>query len=93
MFGGSLRLQDEDLKRFKGVRVILFPHLDPIGGSSKDTWKAQLRKAGAIVGDLTLTSFVYPGGKDLADTIDPIHSPDLIWRIEAKAEQLNSEIK
>lgn len=93
MLGAGVRLKDEDLKRFKGVSVIIFPHLDTAGRNAKDTWKAQLRKAGAIVGDLTLTSFVYPGGKDLADTIDPIPSLDLIWRIEAKAEQLNSETK
>lgn len=93
MLGAGVRLKDEDLKRFKGVRVIIFPHLDTAGRNAKDTWRAQLRKAGAIVGDLTLTPFVYPGGKDLADTIDPIPTLDLIWRIEAKAEQLNSEIK
>jgi len=89
MLGAGVRLKEDDLKRFKGVRVIIFPHLDSAGRSARDTWKAQLRKAGAIVGDLSLESFVYPGGKDLADTIDPIPSIDLIWRIEAKANQLN----
>jgi len=90
---GTARLKEEDLKRFKGVRVIIFPHLDTAGRNAKDTWKAQLRKAGAIVGDLSLESFVHPKGKDLADTLDPFPSVDLIFRIEVKAEQLNSEIK
>jgi hypothetical protein len=88
MLGAGVRLKDEDLVRFKGVRVIVFPHLDSAGRNARDTWKAQLRKAGASVGDVCLESFAYPGGKDLSDTIDPYPSLDLLWRIECKAEQL-----
>ena len=88
MLGAGVRLKDEDLERFKGVRVIIFPHLDSAGRNARDTWKAQLRKAGATVGDVCLDSFAYPGGKDLSDTIDPYPSLDLLWRIECKAEQL-----
>jgi hypothetical protein len=93
MLGAGVRLKDEDLVRFKGVRVIIFPHLDSAGRNARDTWKAQLRKAGASVGDVCLDSFAYPGGKDLSDTIDPYPSLDLLWRIECKAEQLRSENK
>ena len=93
MLGAGVRLKDEDLVRFKGVRVIIFPHLDSAGRNARDTWKAQLRKAGASVGDICLESFAYPGGKDLSDTIDPYPSLDLLWRIECKAEQLRSEHK
>jgi hypothetical protein len=93
MLGAGVRLKDEDLVRFKGVRVIIFPHLDSAGRNARDTWKAQLRKAGAFVGDVCLESFVYCGGKDLADTLDPYPSLDLLWRIECKAEQLRSESK
>jgi hypothetical protein len=93
MLGAGVRLKDEDLVRFKGVRVIIFPHLDSAGRNARDTWKAQLRKAGASVGDLSLESFVPPGGKDLSDTFDPYPSVDLVWRIECKAEQLRSESK
>jgi hypothetical protein len=93
MLGAGVRLKDEDLERFKGVRVIIFPHLDSAGRNARDTWKAQLRKAGASVGDVCLDSFAYPGGKDLSDTIDPYPSLDLLWRIECKAEQLRDENK
>ena len=93
MLGAGVRLKDEDLARFKGVRVIIFPHLDSAGRNARDTWKAQLRKAGASVGDVSLETFVPPGGKDLSDTFDPYPSNDLVWRIECKAEQLRSESK
>lgn len=93
MLGAGVRLKDEDLERFKGVRVIVFPHLDSAGRNARDTWKAQLRKAGASVGDICLESFVPPGGKDLSDTFDPYPSLDLLWRIECKAEQLRNESK
>ena len=88
MLGAGVRLKDEDLARFKGVRVIIFPHLDSAGRNARDTWKAQLRKAGARVGDICLERFVYEGGKDLADTLDPSPSDDLVTRIECRAEQL-----
>jgi len=93
MLGAGVRLKDEDLIRFKGVRVIVLPHLDDAGRNARDTWKAQLRKAGASVGDICLKSFVPPRAKDLSDTFDPYPSSDLVWRIECKAEQLRSESK
>lgn len=93
MLGAGVRLKDEDLERFKGVRVVIFPHLDSAGRNARDTWKAQLRKAGASVGDVCLESFAHPGGKDLSDSIDPYPSLDLLWRIECKAEQLREENK
>lgn len=93
MLGAGVRLKDEDLERFKGVRVIILPHLDSAGRNARDTWKAQLRKAGASVGDVSLESFVPPGAKDLSDTFNPFQSVDLLWRIEFKAEQLRSESK
>ena len=93
MLGAGVRLKDEDLVRFKGVRVIVLPHLDSAGRNARDTWKAQLRKAGASVGDVCLESFAHPGGKDLSDTIDPYPILDLLWRIECKAEQLREENK
>jgi hypothetical protein len=43
MLGAGVRLKDEDLQRFKDVRVIIFPHLDTAGRNARDTWKAQLR--------------------------------------------------
>jgi hypothetical protein len=90
-FGSSLRLSKEELERFKGVRVIILPHLDSAGRNARDTWKAQLRKAGAIVGDICLNRFVSPGGKDLSDTFFPYFNEDLLWAIENKAEQLRTE--
>lgn len=93
MLGAGVRLKDEDLARFKGVRVIIFPHLDSAGRNARDTWKAQLRKAGASVGDVCLESFVPPAGKDLSDTLDPYPALDLLWRIECKAQQLRDESK
>jgi hypothetical protein len=93
MLGAGVRLKDEDLERFKGVRVIIFPHNDCAGKNARDNWKAQLRKAGASVGDVSLDNFLFKGGKDLSDTIDPYPSNDLVWRIEYKAEQLRSENK
>jgi hypothetical protein len=93
MLGAGVRLKDEDLERFKGVRVIILPHLDSAGRNARDTWKAQLRKAGASVGDVSLESFVPPGAKDLSDTFNPFQSVDLLWRIEFKAEQLRTETK
>jgi hypothetical protein len=93
MLGAGVRLKDEDLVRFKGVRVIIFPHLDSAGRNARDIWKAQLRKAGAPVGDVCLQKFVSPGGKDLSDTFFPYFNESLPWAIEAKAEQLRSESK
>ena len=92
-FGSSLRLNPEELGRFKGVRVIVLPHLDLAGRNARDTWKAQLRKAGASVGDICLQKFVSPGGKDLSDTFFPYFNEGLLWAIEARAEQLRSESK
>jgi hypothetical protein len=91
--GSGLRFNPEELERLKGVRVIIFPHRDSAGRNARDIWKAQLRKAGAYVGDVSLESFVSPDGKDLSDTLDPYPSEDLVWRIECKAEQLRSESK
>ena len=93
MLGAGVRLKDEDLERFKGVRVIVFPHLDSAGRNARDNWKAQLRKAGASVGDICLQKFVSPGGKDLSDTFFPYFNEGLLWAIEARAEQLRSESK
>ena len=92
-FGSSLRFSPEELERFKGVRVIVLPHLDPAGRNARDIWKAQLRKAGAYVGDVCLQRFVSPGGKDLSDTFFPYFNEGLPWAIEARAEQLRSESK
>ena len=92
-FGSSLRFSPEELERFKGVRVIVLPHLDPAGRNARDIWKAQLRKAGASVGDVCLQKFVSPGGKDLSDTFFPYFNESLLWRIEGKAEQLREENK
>lgn len=91
--GSGLRFNPDELERLKGVRVIIFPHRDSAGRNARDIWKAQLRKAGAYVGDVSLESFVSPDGKDLSDTFDPYPSVDLVWRIECKAEQLRSESK
>ena len=93
MLGAGVRLKDEDLERFKGVRVIVFPHLDSAGRNARDTWKAQLRKAGASVGDVCLQRFVSPGGKDLSDTFFPYFNEGLLWAIEHRAEQLRGESK
>jgi hypothetical protein len=93
MLGAGVRLKDEDLEKFKGVRVIIFPHLDSAGRNARDTWKAQLRKAGASVGDVCLQRFVSPGGKDLSDTFFPYFKEGLLWAIESRAEQLRSESK
>jgi hypothetical protein len=93
MLGAGVRLKDEDLVRFKGVRVIIFPHNDCAGKNARDNWKAQLRKAGASVGDVSLYNFLFKGGKDLSDTIDPYPNLELLWRIECKAEQLREENK
>ncbi len=92
-FGSSLRFSPEDLERFKGVRVIVLPHLDLAGRNARDIWKAQLRKAGASVGDVCLQKFVSPGGKDLSDTFFPYFNEGLPWAIEVRAEQLRSESK
>jgi hypothetical protein len=92
-FGSSLRFSPEELERFKGVRVIVLPHLDPAGRNARDIWKAQLRKAGASAGDVCLQRFVSPGGKDLSDTFFPYFNEGLPWTIEARAEQLRSESK
>ena len=92
-FGSSLRFSPEELERFKGVRVIVIPHLDLAGRNARDIWKAQLRKAGASVGDVCLQRFVSPGGKDLSDTFFPYFNEGLPWTIEARAEQLRSESK
>jgi|688.fasta_scaffold41897_2 hypothetical protein len=92
-FGSGLRFSPEELERFKGVRVIVLPHLDPAGRNARDIWKAQLRKAGASVGDVCLQKFVSPGGKDLSDTFFPYFNESLLWRIEGKAEQLREENK
>jgi hypothetical protein len=92
-FGSGLRFNPEELERLKGVRVIIFPHRDSAGRNARDTWKAQLRKAGAIVGDICLKRFLHPEGKDLSDTLDPYPSIDLLWAIEVRAEQLRTENK
>jgi hypothetical protein len=92
-FGSSLRFSPEELERFKGVRVIVLPHLDPAGRNARDNWKAQLRKAGVPVGDVCLQKFVSPGGKDLSDTFFPYFNEGLPWAIEHRAEQLKSESK
>jgi len=92
-FGSGLRFNAEELERLKGVRVIIFPHRDSTGRNARDTWKAQLRKAGAIVGDICLKRFLHPEGKDLSDTLDPYPSIDLLWAIEVRAEQLRTENK
>jgi len=92
-FGSSLRFSPEELERFKGVRVIVLPHLDDAGRNARDCWKAQLRKAGAFVGDICLKRFVSPGGKDLSDTFFPYFNESLPWAIEARAEQLRTENK
>ena len=92
-FGSSLRFSPEELERFKGVRVIVLPHLDPAGRNARDNWKAQLRKACVPVGEVCLQKFVSPGGKDLSDTFFPYFNEGLPWAIEARAEQLRSENK
>jgi hypothetical protein len=88
MLGAGNKLKEDDLSRFKGVRVVIVPHLDSAGRSARDTWKAQLRKAGAIVSDFSLAKLVTPGGKDLADTFNPYPCTDVLWRFETRAEQL-----
>jgi len=88
MLGGGSKLKDEDLVRFKGVRVIVISHLDSTGRNARDTWKAQLRKVGAYVSDFSLAKLVSPGGKDLSDTFNPFPCTDVSWRIETRAEQL-----
>ena len=93
MLGAGVRLKEQDLERFKGARVIIFPHLDSAGRNARDNWKAQLVKAGARVADICLQNYVYKGGKDLADTIDPYPSMDLLWRIEARNTQLKDSSK
>lgn len=88
MLGAGNKLKEDDLARFKGVRVIVIPHLDSAGRIARDSWKAQLRKAGAKVSDFSLAKLVTPGGKDLADTFSPYPNTDVLWRIEVRAEQL-----
>lgn len=88
MFGGSSFIKAEDLERFKGVRVVIIPHLDTQGRKARDTWKAQLRKAGASVADINLSRYVHPGGKDLADTFDPFYSEGLPYSIQGRDEKL-----
>ncbi len=93
MLGAGMRLKTEDLNLFNGVRAIVIPHLDDSGQKACDTWKAQLRKAGAVVKDLNLSKFVSPGGKDLADTFNPYYCEDVIIRMEILASQLREEMK
>ena len=93
MFGGTGRLKEEDLTKFKGVRVIIFAHLDTQGRQARDNWKAQVRKAGAFVSDIPLSRFVHPKGKDLSDTLDPWPKYELLQSIKGKDEQLREESK
>ena len=88
MLGAGNKLREDDLARFKGVRVVIVPHLDSAGRGARDIWKAQLRKAGANVSDFSLAKLVAPGGKDLADTFNPFPCSDVLWRFETRAEQL-----
>lgn len=88
MLGAGNKLREDDLARFKGVRVVIVPHLDSAGRGARDIWRAQLRKAGAIVSDFSLAKLVAPGGKDLADTFNPYPCTDVLWRFETRAEQL-----
>lgn len=90
MLGAGSRLPGHDLAKFKGSRVIILPHLDNAGRKARDTWKAQLREAGAVVGDVNLSRFVHKGGKDLADTFDPFPSEGLALTIQARDENLRS---
>lgn len=90
MLGAGSRLPEDDLARFKGARVVILPHLDDAGRKARDTWKAQLREARAVVGDVNLSKFVHKGGKDVADTFDPFPSEGLALTIQARDENLRS---
>jgi len=85
---GANKLREEDLARFKGVRVVIVPHLDSAGRRARDVWRAQLRKAGANVSGFSLAKFVGPGGKDLADTFNPDPGSDVLWCFKVRAQQL-----
>ena len=85
---GANKLREDDLVRFKGVRVVIVPHLDSAGRGARDIWRAQLRKAGANVSGFSLAKFVGPGGKDLADTFNPDPCSDVLWCFKVRAQQL-----
>jgi hypothetical protein len=88
MLGAGARIKDEDLAKLMGARVLIVPHLDSAGIKARDIWKDQLREAGIPADGISLERFVFQGGKDLSDTLDPYPKEELLWRIECKADQL-----
>ena len=87
--GASSSVSSEDLKRFRGVRVLIFPHLDEAGQRACGEWSRVLKRGGAEVEAINLGPFVIPGGKDLADCINSEgFSPELVFKCQGADERM-----
>lgn len=82
------KLSQADLERLRGAKVLAIPHRDEAGETACREWKRQLLEAGCAFGSLDLSPFLPPGGKDLADCLDPLFPYGLIFKAEGELEKL-----
>ena len=82
ILGAGGKISHADLESFKGVRVLIVPHLDSAGSLAAKVWGAQLEGVAAVVNFLDLTPFVRHGGKDLADCLTDCFAEKLRYRVQ-----------
>jgi hypothetical protein len=87
------KLSPDDIHRLRGSRVLAIPHRDQAGETACNEWERQLLEVGCSFGRLNLTSFLPPGGKDLADCLDPLFPLALIFKAEGELERITGKAK
>lgn len=92
--GASSSVSSEDLARFRGVRVLMFPHRDKAGQEACAKWKRDLKRGGAIVREVNLERFLIEGGKDLSDCVSAERFfPELVSHCVGLEDLMREELK
>ena len=73
ILGASNRIPDDALPAFRGKRVRIMAHTDSAGTKAGDSWRAQLKAAGATVDVADFTPFRKPDGSPVKDLNDAVH--------------------
>lgn len=89
--GASSSVSPEDLARFRGVRVLMFPHRDNAGQEACAKWKRDLKRGGATVQEVNLEPYLIRGGKDLADCVNTQRFVELARHCGARADLMRRE--
>lgn len=91
--GASSSVSQEDLTRFRGVRVLMFPHQDKAGQEACSKWKRDLKRGGATVQEVNLEPYLIAGGKDLADTVNTERFLELVFHCEGRSDLMRRELE